>query len=153
MQTNKILILQPFLKETTMNNSTEDQPVSVEQSTAAPKSEKRAKVAKAPKRAKVAKKKKKTGAPDIKLFIPAAALTATVGGWAGMSASLATQPSAPAPVAGQIAPSQQIVPSQQVAPAGQVLRPVSIPNASAPAGEVLRQATRPEPAARTRGSN
>ncbi len=130
-----------------MNNSTEDQPVSVEDSTAAAKSEKRAKVAKAPKRAKAAKKKKKTGAPEIKFFITAAALTATVGGWAGMATSLATTASEPAPIAGQVAP------SVQVSPSGQVLRPVSIPNASAPTEQTLRQATRPEPAARTRGSN
>ena len=129
-----------------MNNSTEDQPVSVEESTPVAKSPKRANVAKAAKRKK---SKKKTGVPEIKFFITAAALTATIGGWAGMATSLATQPSAPAPVAGQVAPSQQV----QVAPSGQVLGPVSMPNASAPTEQTLRQATRPEPAARTRGSN
>ena len=143
-----------------MSMTTPDQPITPDESTAdvkAAKAAKAAKVAKAPKRAKVAKKKKKTGAPEIKFFITAAALTATIGGWAGMATSLATQPSTPAPVAGQTAPSQpvQVAPAGQVqvAPSGQVLRPVSIPNASAPNGQVLRQATRPEPVTKTRSSN
>jgi len=128
-----------------MSNTTADQPVTADESTPVAKRAKRANVAKAAKRKK---SKKKKGVPEIKFFITAAALTATIGGWAGMATSLVTTPSAaaPAPIA------EQVVPSGQVAPSGQSLRPVAIPNASAPTEQVLRQATRPKPVRRTRSS-
>ena len=139
-----------------MSTTTPDQPVTPDESTVdvkavkAAKAAKVAKAAKAPKRAKAVKKgKKKTGVPEIKFFITAAALSATIGGWAGFATSLAAQPSAPAPVGAQIAPAGQVL----VSPSGQVLRSVSAPNASAANGQVLRQATRPEPVTRSRSSN
>ncbi|MGB0383550.1 MAG: hypothetical protein ACPGWR_01890 [Ardenticatenaceae bacterium] len=85
-----------------------------------------------PKRAK--KKKKKTSAPEVKVLITAVALAATLGGWAGMAAPLAS-PTSP-PVVEQAAPS---------------LPPAGSGTVNAPAPPALRKAV-PPPVTRTRSS-